>query len=205
MQKKYNEDIKGVQALFGGSFDPIHCGHMAIAQSVLSLEMIDEVIFIPNAVSPLKSHNPLASNAQRREMVLEAIQRIEGFSLDDREMKSGGISYTIDTIEQYRKGTESELYFIIGADQFHQLYNWHRVDDLIEELKFLVYPRKGYALDEAPILSSKVINYEVLNLPYWDMSSTKIRKLCEQSESIEAFVPRNVEAYIKQNQIYQSS
>jgi nicotinate-nucleotide adenylyltransferase len=205
MQKKYNEDIKGVQALFGGSFDPIHCGHMAIAQSVLSLEMIDEVIFIPNAVSPLKSHNPLASNAQRREMVLEAIQRIEGFSLDDREMKSGGISYTIDTIEQYRKGTESELYFIIGADQFHQLYNWHRVDDLIEELKFLVYPRKGYALDEAPILSSKVINYEVLNLPYWDMSSTKIRKLCERSESIEAFVPRNVEAYIKQNQIYQSS
>lgn len=205
MQKKYNEDIKGVQALFGGSFDPIHCGHMAIAQSVLSLEMIDEVIFIPNAVSPLKSHNPLASNAQRREMVLEAIQGIEGFSLDDREMKSGGISYTIDTIEQYRKGTESELYFIIGADQFHQLYNWHRVDDLIEELKFLVYPRKGYALDEAPILSSKVINYEVLNLPYWDMSSTKIRKLCERSESIEAFVPRNVEAYIKQNQIYQSS
>jgi nicotinate-nucleotide adenylyltransferase len=205
MQKKYNEDIKGGQALFGGSFDPIHCGHMAIAQSVLSLEMIDEVIFIPNAVSPLKFHNPLASNAQRREMVLEAIQGIEGFSLDDREMKSGGISYTIDTIEQYRKGTESELYFIIGADQFHQLYNWHRVDDLIEELKFLVYPRKGYALDEAPILSSKVINYEVLNLPYWDMSSTKIRKLCERSESIEAFVPRNVEAYIKQNQIYQSS
>ena len=102
MQKKYNEDIKGGQALFGGSFDPIHCGHMAIAQSVLSLEMIDEVIFIPNAVSPLKSHNPLASNAQRREMVLEAIQGIEGFSLDDREMKSGGISYTIDTIEQYR-------------------------------------------------------------------------------------------------------
>jgi nicotinate-nucleotide adenylyltransferase len=138
-------------------------------------------------------------------MVFEAIQGIEGFSLDDREMKSGGISYTIDTIEQYRKGTESELYFIIGADQFHQLYNWHRVDDLIEELKFLVYPRKGYALDEAPILSSKVINYEVLNLPYWDMSSTKIRKLCERSESIEAFVPRNVEAYIKQNQIYQSS
>lgn len=205
MQKKYNEDIKGGQALFGGSFDPIHCGHMAIAQSVLSLEMINEVIFIPNAVSPLKFHNPLASNAQRREMVLEAIQGIEGFSLDDREMKSGGISYTIDTIEQYRKGTESELYFIIGADQFHQLYNWHRVDDLIEELKFLVYPRKGYALDEAPILSSKVINYEVLNLPYWDMSSTKIRKLCERSESIEAFVPRNVEAYIKQNQIYQSS
>jgi nicotinate-nucleotide adenylyltransferase len=205
MQKKYNEDIKGGQALFGGSFDPIHCGHMAIAQSVLSLEMINEVIFIPNAVSPLKFNNPLASNAQRREMVLEAIQGIEGFSLDDREMKSGGISYTIDTIEQYRKGTESELYFIIGADQFHQLYNWHRVDDLIEELKFLVYPRKGYALDEAPILSSKVINYEVLNLPYWDMSSTKIRKLCERSESIEAFVPRNVEAYIKQNQIYQSS
>jgi nicotinate-nucleotide adenylyltransferase len=205
MQKKYNEDIKRGPALFGGSFDPIHCGHVAIAESVLSLEMIDEVIFIPNSLSPLKSHNSIASNAQRRDMVLEAIEGIEGFSLDDRELKNGGVSYTIHTIEAYRKKSDSDLYFIIGADQLHQLHNWYKVDTLVHELKFLVYPRKGYALDEAPILSSKVIDYEVLNLPYWDMSSTKIRKLCEQSESIEKFVPSNVEAFIKKHQIYQSS
>lgn len=205
MQKKYNEDIKRGQALFGGSFDPIHCGHVAIAESVLSLEMIDEVIFIPNSLSPLKSHNSIASNAQRREMVLEAIEGIEGFSLDDRELKSGGVSYTIHTIEAYRKKSDLDLYFIIGADQLHQLHKWYKVDTLVLALKFLVYPRKGYALDEAPILSSKVIDYEVLNLPYWDMSSTKIRKLCEQSESIEKFVPSNVEAFIKKHQIYQSS
>ena len=100
MQKKINEDLKNGQALFGGSFDPIHCGHMAIAQAVLDLEFINEVVFIPNAVSPLKTHNPLASDAYRKEMLLSAIEGINGFSLDDHELKRGRISYTIDTVER---------------------------------------------------------------------------------------------------------
>ena len=205
MQKKYNEDLKKRQALFGGSFDPIHCGHMAIAQAALDLEFIDEVVFIPNAVSPLKTHNPLASDANRKEMILSAIESINAFSLDDAELKRGGISYTIDTVERYRKSSDIDLYFILGADQFHQLLNWHKVETLIKGVKFLVYPRKGYPIESAPIIFSKVIDYEVLNLPYWDMSSTKIRKLCIDGESIEHFVPSSVEDFIGKHQIYQSS
>lgn len=205
MQKKYNEDLKKRQALFGGSFDPIHCGHMAIAQAVLDLEFIDEVVFIPNAVSPLKTHNPLASDTNRKEMILSAIEGINAFSLDDAELKRGGISYTIDTVERYRKSSDIDLYFILGADQFHQLLNWHKVETLIKGVKFLVYPRKGYPIESAPVIFSKVIDYEVLNLPYWDMSSTKIRKLCIEGESIEHFVPRSVEDFIGKHQIYQSS
>ena len=207
MQKKHNENLKGGQALFGGSFDPIHCGHMAIAQSVLQLETIDEVVFIPNAISPLKSHNPLASNLQRKEMILKAIEGIDGFSLDDLELKSGGISYTIDTVEKYLKKMDTDIYFIIGADQFHQLLNWHRVEALIKALKFLVYPRCGFSVESAPIISSKeiVIEYEVLNLPYWDMSSTKIRNLCDQGEPIKNLVPRSVEVFFFFLHMYQSS
>lgn len=205
MQKKYNEGLKEGLALFGGSFDPIHCGHIAIAESVLGLETIEQVIFIPSAVSPLKSHNPLASNTNRKEMILKAIEGTNGFSLDDSELRNGGLSYTIDTVEKYRKNTDKDLYFIMGADQFHQLLHWHSVEALIKELKFLVYPRKGYPIELAPIISSNVINYEVLNLPYWDMSSTKIRKYCEEGESIENFVPRSVEVFIEKHQIYQSS
>ena len=205
MQKKINEDLKKGQALFGGSFDPIHCGHMAIAQAVLDLGFINEVVFIPNAVSPLKTHNPLASDAYRKEMLLSAIEGINGFSLDDDELKRGGISYTIDTVERYRESSDRDLYFILGADQFHQLLNWHKVETLIKEVKFLVYPRKGYPIENAPVISSKVIDYEVLNLPYWDMSSTKIRKLCKDGESIEHFVPSSVEDFIEKHQIYQSS
>ena len=205
MQKKINEDLKKGQALFGGSFDPIHCGHMAIAQAVLDLGFINEVVFIPNAVSPLKTHNSLASDAYRKEMLLSAIEGINGFSLDDDELKRGGISYTIDTVERYRESSDRDLYFILGADQFHQLLNWHKVETLIKEVKFLVYPRKGYPTETAPVISSKVIDYEVLNLPYWDMSSTKIRKLCIEGESIEHFVPSSVKDFIEKHQIYQSS
>ena len=205
MQKKYNENFKKGQALFGGSFDPIHCGHMALAQAVLNLEIISEVIFIPSAVSPLKRHTPLATNDQRKEIILKAIEGIDGFALDDSELDKGGISYTIDTVEEYRKYTDSDLYFIMGADQFYQLSNWHRVETLIEELKFLVYPREGYPIETAPIVSSKVITYEVLNLPYWDMSSTKIRNLCDQGEPIKNLVPRSVEVFIEKHHMYQSS
>ena len=205
MQKKYNENLKGGLALFGGSFDPIHCGHMALAQSVLGLDGIDEVIFIPNSASPLKSHIPLANNAHRKEMILKAIEGINGLSLDDIELRNGGVNYTVDTVIRYREKTNSNLFFILGADQFHQLLDWHNIDTLIKELKFLVYPRKGYPVETAPIIFSKVIDYKVLNLPYWDMSSTKIRKLCEQGESIENFVPGSVEVFIEKHQIYQSS
>ena len=205
MQKKINEDLKKGQALFGGSFDPIHCGHMAIAQAVLDLEFINEVIFIPNAVSPLKPHNPLASDANRKEMLLSAIEGINGFSLDDDELKRGGISYTIDTVKRYRESSDIDLYFILGADQFHQLLNWHKIEALIKGVKFLVYPRKGYPTETSPVISSKVIDYEVLNLPYWDMSSTNIRKLCIEGESIEHFVPSSVKDFIEKHQIYQSS
>ena len=205
MKKKYNENLKQGQALFGGSFDPIHCGHIAIAQSVLNLEAISEVIFIPSSVSPLKRHNPLATNNQRKEMILKAIEEEDGFSLDDSELEKGGISYTINTVEEYRKNTDLDLYFIMGADQFYQLSNWYRVEALIKELKFLVYPRQGYPIEAAPIVSSKDISYEVLNLPYWDMSSTKIRKLCEQAVSIGDFVPSSVEVFINKHQLYHSS
>ena len=205
MQKKYNENLKEGLALFGGSFDPIHCGHMALAQSVLSLDEIDEVIFIPNSASPLKPHIPLANNAHRKEMILKAIEGINGLSIDDIELRNGGVNYTVDTVVRYREKTNSNLFFILGADQFHQLLDWRNIDTLIKELKFLVYPRKGYPVETAPIISSKVIDYKVLNLPYWDMSSTKIRKLCEQGESIENFVPGSVEVFIEKHQIYQSS
>lgn len=205
MKKKYNDNLKQGQALFGGSFDPIHCGHIAIAQSVLNLEAISEVIFIPSSVSPLKRHNPLATNNQRKEMILKAIEEENGFSLDDSELEKGGISYTINTVEEYRKNTDSDLYFIMGADQFYQLSNWYRVEALIKELKFLVYPRQGYPIEVAPIVSSKDISYEVLNLPYWDMSSTKIRILCEQAVSIGDFVPSSVEVFINKHQLYHSS
>lgn len=203
MQKQYNESLINGRALFGGSFDPIHCGHIAVAQSVLNLETIDEVVFIPNAVSPLKSHNPLATNNERKEMIHNAIQGIEGFILDDSELERGGISYTIDTVEAYREKDNSDLYFIMGADQFYQLPDWHRAEDLIKELKFLIYPREGYSIAAAPLASNKAIAYEVLNLPYWNMSSTKIRKLCEQGESIEKLVPQSVEGVIDKYQIYQ--
>ena len=204
MQKKHNENLEGGRALFGGSFDPIHCGHMAIARAVLELEFINEVVFIPNAVSPLKTHNPLASVLNRKEMVLSAIKGLNGFSLDDTELKRGGISYTVDTLERYRKSSDIDLYFILGADQFHQLLNWHKVETLINKLKFLVYPRRGYPIETAPVTSRKIVDFEVLNLPYWDMSSTKIRKFCIEKKSIEHFVPSNVKDFIEKHQIYRS-
>lgn len=190
-------------ALFGGSFDPVHRGHLAIAEQVLALDGVDRVIFIPSAQSPLKEAGHCASAEDRLAMLHLATQR-DAFDVDTSELYRGGISYSADTVRAYRKVFSGNLYWVLGADQFYQLKHWHDYAYLLESVHFLVYPREGFPFTKAPVYHSKAKGYTLLNLPLWSMSSTVIRKHCQQQSSIEEYVPKAVADYIHKHRIYPS-
>jgi len=194
------KDLAGV-ALFGGSFDPVHRGHLAIAEAVLALKAVDRVVFIPSAQSPLKGAEPCASNDHRLTMLHLATQR-DGFVIDTSELYRGGISYSADTVRAYRKVFSGNLYWLLGADQFYQLSSWHDYAYLLESVHFLVYPRQGYPFNEAPLDRIKANAYTFLNLPLWSMSSTLIREHCQQQLPVDEYLPEAVADYIHKHSVY---
>lgn len=204
--KKYDstltslEDLGGV-ALFGGSFDPVHLGHLAIAEAALALDGVDQVVFIPSAQSPLKGAEPCASKNDRLAMLQLVTQR-DGFMIDTSELYRGGISYSANTVRTYRKVFSGNLYWLLGADQFHQLSSWHEYAYLLDSVHFLVYPRDGFPPNEAPLDRMKANAYTLLNLPLWSISSTLIREHCQKQLSVEEYLPDAVSDYIQKHTVY---
>ena len=129
-------------ALFGGSFDPIHCAHLQVANAAMQQAQLDSVIFIPNAQSPLK-HSPLSPADARLKMLRLALQDEHRFSLDTYKMDQGGVNFfTVNTVEHFKERyRDAQLFWIIGGDQFVQLDQWFRIDTLASMIIFLVYPR----------------------------------------------------------------
>ena len=118
-------------ALYGGSFDPVHCAHLKVAHAALEQLSLDKVIFIPAARSPLKGSAATASDADRIEMLRLATADEPRFAVDTCEIKRGGTSYTVDTVNLFgKKQPDSTLYWIIGADQFELLPQWRRIEEI---------------------------------------------------------------------------
>lgn len=201
MQKtgKLEKDLGIV--LYGGSFDPIHSGHLQIAQSVLNNYCVEKVIFIPSEQSPLKDFHAFASPSDRLKMLSIAIQKEERFALDSLEIDRGGTSYTSKTVQIFRERyPEMKLYWVLGEDQFANLSRWNDLTYLIQELTFLVYPR-----NQAQPLNphAEAVQYEWLDCPKLNISSTQVRERCRASKSIKGLVPEGVEAFIHAKRIYQ--
>lgn len=187
--------------LFGGSFDPIHCGHLQIAKSVLEAYDVEQLVFIPSQQAPLKGFTSVATPEDRLKMVSLAIAGENRLALDSLEMNRGGISYSSETIEIYRaRYPKKKLYWLLGEDQFTNLQNWNAIEFIIQEVEFLVYPRASGHFNGSDIDS---IRYEWLNCPNLEVSSTNIRERCGASQSIKGLVPRSVEAFIQSKKIYQ--
>jgi len=205
--------MAGRIGLFGGTFDPIHIGHLISARAVAERLGLDQLILIPSAKPPHKHAEVVAEATDRLEMVRLAIADEQAFELSDCEIRRAGPSYTIETVQQFRDrfGTEVELYWIIGADSLAELSVWHRIAEVAELCQIVTARRCGF---ESPDLSPltdllgpqqiKRLEAGLLSTPLIDISATQIRRRVGKRLSIRWLVPPAVAEYIAQRGLYRS-
>lgn len=184
-------------ALFGGTFDPIHNAHLAVARDAADHFQLDQVWLIPNAIPPHKLRQATASYADRlamTELAAQADPRFRASRLEEGTKKS----YSIDTIERVRRqvAASDEIYFLIGADAFSEISTWYRWHDVVQQVEFIVLSRPGYAYDIPP--GARVQRLETLSL---DVSSTAIRNQVAAGLTPPELPPA-VWAYIRRNGLY---
>jgi nicotinate-nucleotide adenylyltransferase len=183
-------------ALYGGTFDPVHNGHLILARDALEELQVDRVVFIPANLSPHKLATSPAPAALRREMLAAAIADEPGFTLDDSELQLSGPSFTIDTVERVRAAyPASQIYYLIGADNVRDLHTWRRIDDLRRLVEFVVFGR-GDGSSQAGN-AFRTLNRRI------DISATEIRRRVACGASIRYLVPEPVRSIITTNQLYQ--
>lgn len=180
-------------AIHGGTFDPVHHAHLIFAREAIEKFGLDEVIFVPAAISPLRKAAPIANGEVRLAMLRAAIKNEPGFAVDDCELRRRPPSYTIDTVEQIRnRERDAEIYLIIGDDHVRNLPRWHRFHELEKAVRFVVLNRTGADAKHDYLALHRRI----------DISSTEIRKRVASGQSIRYFVPETVEEIIRQKKLY---
>ncbi|MBN2690066.1 MAG: nicotinate (nicotinamide) nucleotide adenylyltransferase [Gammaproteobacteria bacterium] len=191
--------------IFGGSFDPIHLGHLNLAETILKQFELDRIIFIPCSQTPGKD-SPKASNQDRINMLKLTTQSNDKFSINLCEIERSGVSYTIDTLNELKAVyPNAEFYLIMSQDQFNDFTTtWFEWQEILETAKLIVANRPGSTLYIAPILK-KYISFGIIQLiqidPY-DISSTKIRDLIRHKKEFKHLVPQLIADYIKKHHLY---
>ena len=193
---------------FGGSFNPIHHGHLRCAQAVAEQGGYDRVVLIPSARPPHKPDNPeLAPAADRLAMCQLAVNERRGvsppFEVSDIETRRSGPSYTIETAQQLRNAGEKDFYWLIGADMLLSLPKWHRPLELLRDVHFVVMARPGWTIDWNDLPEEfRHLKDQVVATPIIDISSTEIRRRVRQNLPIDELVPLSVARYIAAHQLY---
>jgi nicotinate-nucleotide adenylyltransferase len=187
--------------IFGGTFDPIHNGHLLIAESAMAKTDLDKIVFIPSASPPHKPHPQIISFEHRWNMVNLAISGHPDFSSSDIEHRLGGISYTVRTLELLtQENPGSELFLIIGSDSLLGLPTWKEPEKLLMLTRFIVFPRSDSDASQAG--KQFLDRTKLLDVPLVSISSSDIRSKAAQHISIQGMVPDKVERYIKENRLY---
>ena len=194
--------------IMGGTFDPIHNGHLATVEFVRRKLGIEKVLFIPAYVAPHKIGGEFAPVQDRYKMTKLAIAGNPYWELSDIELRREGVSYTYDTVvalkEQY--GKEYELFFIIGADSVAELASWHRVREIMQVCTFVAATRPGFALTVDKVIETfgELGKKRILwvDTPEVDISSTEIRERVKIGHPINELVPQAVAEYIQQKDLY---
>jgi nicotinate-nucleotide adenylyltransferase len=191
--------------IMGGTFDPVHIGHLIAAQHACEQAELDEVWFMPTNIPPHKEVGSKTSPQQRWDMVCLAVEGHPRFRPFDMELKKGGVSYSIDTvIELQMKYPGIHFYYIIGADMVQYLPKWYRVDDLVKLITFIGLQRSGYTLDMSELPEAIRQALIIAEMPLIELSSTMIRQRQAEGKSVRYLVPDRVSEYIEVNGIYGS-
>ncbi len=184
-------DLRRV-GIYGGTFDPIHHGHLILAREAQEALGLEKIFFVPAAVSPFKGARS-ASAETRLRMLRTAIEDERSFAADDCELRRAPPSYAIDTVETIRnREGPAAFYYLIGDDHLAELNRWHRFAELRELIQFVVLDRTGTAIDHSyPMVRRRI-----------DISATDIRKRVASGRSIRYLVPTDVEEIIREANIY---
>lgn len=194
--------------VFGGTFDPIHWGHLVVAEEIRAKLGLAEVFFVPTGQPWLKSRGSVSPAKQRLEMVRLATRANPHFKVSAIETDRSGPSYTVDTMEILRRqaGDEAELWFFLGSDVLAELPKWKEPRRLIQLCRLAAFARPGFPLPllgplelAVPGLSQRVTFVEVSQV---DISATEIRRRLAQGASIHNLVPEAVERYIQEHKLY---
>lgn len=194
--------------VFGGSFDPVHLGHISLAKDALVQGGLNQVIFMPVHRQPFKLELSLSSDYDRLSMLKEAVSGEPELAVSDWETKNKGISYTYLTLRALKEQhPDAEFYFITGTDTFLKIHLWKNAAELLSENNFLVGHRPGYREMELQSQVNRLADafrtqIVVINNKRLDISSTAIRKLVADGDSISHLVPAGVERYIKEHGLY---
>lgn len=198
--------------IFGGTFNPVHHGHLLVAQAVLEAFDLDQMLLVPCQVSPFKlgqEQSDAVEAHHRLEMVRLSIAGDKRFEVCELELQRPGVSYTIDTIRQLKKEEpEADLFLIVGMDTLLDLYRFREAEALVELCDVVTVQRPGCEETPAPAqlhfpeaVASRLIK-NIIRGRWCDISSTEIRQRVAEGRSIRYWVPLAVEQYIQQNRLY---
>lgn len=189
--------------LLGGTFDPIHLGHLIAAEQVRDELNLQQVWFLPAPVPPHKHDQPVIDPTHRLRMVERAVAEHPHFRVSRVEFERAGSSYTVDTMAVLRERyLEHDFYFIIGADMVEDLPNWHKIEQLTEYTQFVGLDRPGYERPELADYIARRVHY--VTMPLIDIASTDIRERVKAGRSIRYLVPDSVQQYIEEHRLYET-
>ncbi len=192
--------------LYGGAFNPVHNGHLALAEHFKNALELERLIFIPTHVPPHKSGDGLVSGEHRINMLSLALSGLDYCSVSDIEFRREGKSYTYDTVCELKKiYPDDEFFLIVGADQYFDFQKWYRADDLLRQVTVCSAARENNQYRQMLEYKSKHDNMQntvVCNFDVTEISSSKIRNMISTGQSVTEFVPDSVLRYIKENNLY---
>ena len=189
--------------LFGGTFDPPHLGHLIIAQTIFEAEKFDHIVFVPAFKPPHKNGIQISPVDYRLDMLKIAIKENPNFLLSDIEIQRGGLSYSIDTIVEYKKQNNIEsnnLFYLIGSDSLKQFHKWKDPERIINESSVIVAIRPGFRPSDIPNWILAKIQFA--SIPRIEISSTAIRKRWVKDKTIRYMVTESVWQFINKNKLY---
>lgn len=183
--------------LFGGSFDPVHHGHLIVAQVAAERLDLESLRFLPAREQPFKRGRHRASPEHRATMLSLAVSNAPGFAVERIELDRAGPSYTVHTLEElHRREPQSEFLLLLGADAATELPAWHEAGRIPELARVAVFARPGSKVPTSPLIS------EVIEVPAIDISATEVRRRIFQGRSVRYWVPDAVAEYIARHRLY---
>lgn len=191
--------------ILGGSFNPIHNGHLYIARQALERCGLDQILFVPTGRAPHKDNRNFVSKQHRYEMTRLAIAGEPRFAVSDIEIQTEGVCYTVHTMAALQKQyPESTLYYIIGADSLFSILTWHRPEQLLKTLKLIVVDRDGQDIDARAGQYRRQYGADitVCHIPPVDISATEIRRAYARGRTSGGAVPAAVEQYIIKHHLF---